>query len=174
MQAFHAENPKALTKRKDLEVYSFLQKAGILFEYQKFIPFASCGLLGETKHAYIDFLIARPWGHICLEVDEGQHAAYDPSCDPRRDFDIFSSIALGSGGKVLILRFNPDPFKVAEVTCRTTQKARHDRLLEVINTVEPPACARYFLYYTKHRQTDELPAIADHWAPAVRELSKAL
>ena len=148
--------------------------AWILFEYQKFIPFATCGLLGETKHGYIDFLIARPWGHICLEVDEGQHAAYDPSCDPRRDFDIFSSIALGSGGKVLILRFNPDGFKVAEVTCRTTQKARHERLLEVINTVEPPACARYFLYYTKHRQTDELPAIADHWAPAVRELSKAL
>ena len=109
-----------------------------------------------------------------MEVDEGQHSAYDPSCDPRRDFDIFSSIALGSGGKILIVRFNPDPFKVGEVTCRTTQKARHERLLEVINTVEPPACARYFLYCTKHRQTDELPAIADHWAPAVRELSKVL
>ena len=74
------------------------------------VPFATCGLIGETKHAYIDFLIPRPWGYICLEVDEGEHAAYDPSCDPRRDFDIFSSIALGSGGKVLILRFNPDGF----------------------------------------------------------------
>jgi hypothetical protein len=174
MRAFHSNNPRALTKRKELEVYSFLQKAGIEFEYQKHIPFAACGLRSETKYAYIDFLIPRPWGYICLEVDEDQHSAYDPSCDPRRDFDIFSSIALGSGGKVLILRFNPDGFKVAEVTCRTTQKARHERLLQVLQTVEPPACARYFLYYTKHKQEDELPAIADHWPPAVKELSRAL
>ena len=174
MRAFHSDDPKALTKRKELEVHAFLQKAGIEFEYQKHIPFAACGLGSETKCAYIDFLIPRPWGYICLEVDEGEHAAYDPSCDPRRDFDIFSSIALGSGGKVLILRFNPDGFKEAEVTCRTTQKARHERLLQVIQTVEPPACARYFLYYSKRRREDELPAIAEHWAPAVREVSKAL
>ena len=66
MRAFHSDNPKALTKRKELEVYAFLQEAGIEFEYQKFIPFATCGLIGETKHAYIDFLVPRPWGYICL------------------------------------------------------------------------------------------------------------
>ena len=108
---------------------------------------------------------------MCLVVGDLQHEGNDPRGDRRRDLEIFSSIALGSGAKVLILRVNPDGVKDAEVTCRTTQKARHGRLLEVINTVEPPACARYFLYYTKHKQDDEPPA--NHWAPAVRELSKA-
>jgi hypothetical protein len=87
---------------------------------------------------------------------------------------VFSSITLGTGGKILILRYNPNSFKIGDTTCRTSQKARHQRLLEVINTVEPPACARYFLYYSKHRHDDELPIIAEHWPPAVRELSRAL
>ena len=174
MRAFHSDDPKALTKHKELTVHQFLRTSGVDFEYQFCIPFARCGLDGETKYAFLDFLIPRQWGHICLEVDENQHSAYDESCDPRRDFDIFSSIALGTGGKVLILRYNPDGFKIGDMTCSVAKKARHARLLEVINSVEPPACARYFLYYNKHKHGDELPAVADQWPPAMREMSKAL
>ena len=75
---------------------------------------------------------------------------------------------------MLILRYNPDAFKIKGKTCRVYKKDRHARLLEVINSVEPPACARYFLYYSKHKPDDQLPAVADQWPPAVRELSKAI
>ena len=59
---------------------------------------------------------------MLLEVDEEQRNAYDPSCDARRDFDMAASVALGSGRTLLVLRYNPDAFKIAGVTRRTTKK----------------------------------------------------
>ena len=87
-------------------VYHALQKAGVIFEYQKHIPFARCGLDSETKHAYLDFVIAKEWGWDIIECDEAQHNSYDPSCDVRRDFDTAASVALGSGHKLRVIRYN--------------------------------------------------------------------
>ena len=75
MRSKHSGEPKALTKHKELDVHAFLTQAGIEFEYQKHMPFATCGLHSETKYAFIDFVIPREWGYICLEVDESQHEA---------------------------------------------------------------------------------------------------
>ena len=47
MRAFHGDNPKALTKSKELEVHQLLSKSGIQFDYQDYqhhLPFRSCGL----------------------------------------------------------------------------------------------------------------------------------
>ena len=101
----------------------------IAFEYQHHLPFRGCGLGLETAHAFADFALPTPWGYVLLEVDEEQHKAYDPSCDVRRDFDMAASVALGSGHK--LLRYNPDAFKIAGVTRRTTKKERH--------AADPPA-----------------------------------
>ncbi|CAJ1405961.1 unnamed protein product [Effrenium voratum] len=49
------------------------------------------------------------------QVDEEQHKAYDPSYDVRRDFDTAASVALGSGHKLMVLRHNPDAFKIAGI-----------------------------------------------------------
>ena len=77
MRSQHSGNPKALTKQKELVLYQQLQQAAVEFEYQKYIPFAGCGLnpdgAYETKHAFVDFVIAKPWGYILLECDEEQH-----------------------------------------------------------------------------------------------------
>ena len=96
MQSFPSDNPKARTKKKELEVYQALQDAGIQFEYQVHIPFRACGLESETKCAYPDFLFYKPWGVLILEVDEEQHASYPPACDVRRELGIAASIASGS------------------------------------------------------------------------------
>ena len=90
----------------------------------------------ETRCAYPDFVIYKRWGAIILEVDECQHASYDASCDVRRDFDIAASIALGSAQKLVILRYNPDPYKVAGQTRRTNKKDRHATLMKTINEME--------------------------------------
>ena len=58
------------------------------------------------------------------------------------------------------------------MSCKVSQKARTQRLLEVLET-EPPACVRWFLYYSRKAEGD-LPLVAEHWAPAVRELSKCI
>ena len=83
---------------------------------------AGCGLESETAHAYADFALPTPWGYVLLEVDEEQHKAYDPSCDVRRDFDMAASVALGSGHKLLVLRYNPDDTaRTGSDQCSATQ-----------------------------------------------------
>jgi len=168
MRAKHSGEPKALTKKKELNVYNTLQAAGIDFEYQKHIPFRSCGLESETACAYPDFAIATHWGAILFEVDEYQHSSYPVSCDVRRDFDIYASIALGSGQKVAILRYNLDDFRIDDKTVRVAAKERHRRLVEVLRywIAEDPApgrlFARFFMYYDGRSDSD-LPLIAKDW-----------
>jgi hypothetical protein len=173
MQSFHSDDPKALTKRKELCVFQALTEAGISFDYQVYLPFKTCGLESETRHAFADFVIARPWGNIVLEVDEEQHSAYDPSCDPRRDFDIFASVTMGSAEKVVILRYNPDPYKVGGVTRPTSQKERLQRLLSIIEGPEPTE-KRLFLYYDRPSADATLPCVAEQWDVVARIMSRSV
>jgi hypothetical protein len=173
MQSFHSDNPKALTKRKELCVFQALTEAGVSFDYQVYMPFRTCGLGSETKHAFADFVIAKPWGSIVLEVDEEQHSAYDTSCDPRRDFDIFASVAMGSGEKVVILRYNPDSYKIGGVTRPTSQKERLQRLLSIIEGPEPTE-KRLFLYYDRPSADATLPCVAEHWDVVARIISRSV
>ena len=96
MRSKHGDNPRAVTKSKELEVHQALRDALITFEYQHYLPFRGCGLESETAHAFADFALPTPWGYVLLEVDEEQRRAYDPSCDVRRDFDMAASVALGT------------------------------------------------------------------------------
>ncbi len=162
---------KALTKTKELKVYQALQKADVQFEYQHYVPFAGCGLDGETKHAFLDFLIAKPWGYVVLECDEDAHRHYDPSCDPRRDFDTAASIAMGSGHKLRIVRYNPDAYKVDGITRKTSKAERMRRLLEVLDRPEPSTqLERLFLFYD-HCSGANLPDVAANWDVKVRAVS---
>ncbi len=70
MRTQHSDNPKALTKSKELDIHQTLQKADVQFDYQYHLPFRSCGLASETAYAFIDFAILTIWGVILLEVDE--------------------------------------------------------------------------------------------------------
>jgi hypothetical protein len=168
MRTKHGGQPKALTKSRELGVYNALQAAGIAFEYQKYLPFQGCDLQSETKCAYVDFAITAPWGAILLEVDEGMHSVYPASCDVRRDFDMSESLALGSGHKLVVLRYNPDSFRVDGKNCPVATKERQRRLIEVIRAwlLEDPAqgmiLARFFLYYDSNSDST-LPVVAKEW-----------
>ncbi|CAE7476412.1 unnamed protein product, partial [Symbiodinium necroappetens] len=168
---------KALTKRKELEVHQLLSGAGLQFESQHYLPFRSCGLESETSRALADFVLYGPRCAIILEVDEGQHSNRDHSCDVRRDFDIAASVALGSDHKLVIVRYNPDAFKVAGQTVRTTKKERHARLLQLLHSLlqeEPERqFQRLFLYYDRAAEDSELPAVAEDWDVVARTVSRA-
>ena len=171
MRTQHTGDVKALTKTKELELYQALQKAEVQFEYQHYVPFAGCGLDGETKHAFLDFLIAKEWGYVVIECDEEQHKHYDSSCDPRRDFDTAAAIALGSGHKLRIIRYNPDAFKVDGITRKTSKAERERRLLEVLDRSEPGTqLERLFLFYD-HISGATLPEVSAHWDVKVRAVS---
>ena len=180
MRARHSGQAKALTKSKELSVYRALQAAGIVFEYQKHLPFQRCNLQSETKCAYVDFAIAAPWGAILLEVDEEMHSAYPASCDVRRDFDMCASLMLGSSHKTVIIRYNPDSFRVDGTDKRVPTKDRQRRLVEILRTwlLEDPApkrqLARFFLYYDC-RSDSSLPVVANDWkSDEAREISTML
>ena len=178
MRTFHGDNPKALTKSKELEVHQLLGKSGIEFEYQHHLPFRGCGLESETTRAFADFVLYASWGAIILEVDEHQHSHQDPSCDVRRDFDIAASVALGSQHKLVILRYNPDTFKVAGRTIRIPKTERHPKLLQLLHSLlqeEPErSFQRLFLFYDRATEDSELPAVAEHWDVVARTVSRAV
>ena len=164
MRAYHSGVTKARTKTKELSVHQALQKAGLEFEYQKYIPFAGCGLTSETRYAYLDFLFVKTWGYIILEVDEDQHRSYPPSCDVRRDFDIVASVSLGSAQKLTIIHYNPDAFQIAERTASVSSKERLDALVTLIQDLpEPQGFERIFMYYTKDAADSALPTVAEQW-----------
>jgi hypothetical protein len=167
MRSKHSGQPKALTKSK-LTVYNALQAAHIAFEYQKHLPFRGCDLGSETVCAYVDFAITAPWGALLLEVDEDAHSAYPAACDVRRDFDMCASLALGSGHKVVVLRYNPDNFRLDGNNMSVAAKDRQRRLVEVVRAwlLEDPApgkqLARFFMYYDM-RSDATLPVVAKEW-----------
>jgi hypothetical protein len=137
------------------------------------MPFKGCGLDSETRHAFADFVIAREWGHLILEVDEDQHRHYDPSCDPRRDCDILASVALGCGDKVAIVRYNPDAYKIGGVTRPTRKQDRVAELLALINGPEPSS-VRLFMYYDRDAPHAPLPSVAAEWDATARLLSRCI
>ena len=159
------------TKSKELELHRALTDAGVVFEYQVHIPFAQCGLASETKRAFLDFVVSKPWGAVVIECDEEAHRAYDPSCDPRRDFDVAAAVTLGSGHKLRFVRYNPDAFKVDGVTCRVSKPERVRRLLEVLGRPEPAAhLERLFLFYD-HESGATLPEVAARWDVSAKAVS---
>jgi hypothetical protein len=165
----HGDDPRARTRTNELKLHELLQRHEIPFSYQHFLPFAGCGLESETKHAYLDFLITCEWGYTILECDEHAHRHYDPSCDVRRDFDTAAAVALGSGQKLRIVRFNPDTFKVDGRFRRVSWAARCERLLSVLRRPAPAGpLERVFLFYDESKG---LPAVAAHWCDAVKEIS---
>ena len=170
MRTQHSGHPKAMTKKKELVLYQELQKAGVQFEYQHHLPFKACGLDSETTRAFADFVIAQPWGYIILECDEDQHRSYDPSCDVRRDFDMAASVALGSGHKLKIVRYNPDSFRVDGKPRVESKKDRMMRLLEELNK-EPQSFERVFLCYD-HDSSSSLPQVAASWDRVACQVSR--
>ena len=168
MRGMHSTEKKAVVRRKQLEVYLALQNAGVEFQHEFYLPFKGCGLQSDSSHAFVDFYIQKPTYHLFLEADENSHDHYDPSCDPRRDADIYASVALGSGGKVCVLRYNCDAWKVGGVTQMIPKRKRLERLVQLIKQLDKEPrpdlpFVRLFLYYPMDSLMDTLPSVAKEW-----------
>ena len=112
-----------------------------------------------------------------LEVDEHQHRHQPPLRDPRRDLDVCASVALGSGGKTVFLRYSPDAFRVGGVVQHIPKQTREARLLQVIAELdkEPElSFSRLFLYYDKETHESSLPIVALEWPHDVQQVSRCV
>ena len=161
---------KRLHSKKEFALYQELQTVGVQFEYQCRIPFRGCGLKSETTGAYVDFVIPKPWGYILLECEEDQHRSYDPSCDVRRDFDMAASVALGSAHKLMVVRYNPDSYRIDGKTRVESKNDRINRLLVLLD-YGPVAFERVLLCYDQD-STSTLPQVGVAWEEAARQVSR--
>ena len=129
----HTKEGIARRKKKEERIAKLLKDNEIIFEREFTVPF-SC-FKTERKCARVDFVIAKAWGYILLEVDENQHSREDVSCETKRMMNIVSSVL--SNNKLLFIRYNPDSFKVDGVRCKLDTKTRHTNLINFINNYSP-------------------------------------
>ena len=87
-----------------------------------------------------------------------------------------ASLALGSGHKVIVLRYNPDNFRMDGKNMKVTTKDRQRHLIEVVrdwlmnDPVPDMQLARFFMYYDG-RSYSALPVVAKEWDDEVRAVS---
>jgi hypothetical protein len=129
----HTKEGQQRRKVKEERMAKFLESEGITFEREFSVPF-SC-FETEGKCARVDFVVAREWGSILLEVDENQHSWYAQKCETRRMMDIYSSL-IGQG-KIVFIRYNPDAFKVDGKKYKIKTLEKHSKLLQIMNEYEP-------------------------------------
>jgi hypothetical protein len=148
MHTYHSDSPKARTKGTEMDLYQALQQNGIQFEYQRYVAFAGCGLVSETKYAFLDILI------------------------PAARLRIAAAVQVGSAHKLRVIHYNPDAYKVDGVTRKVSKAARIERLLATLHRPEPAgSLERLFLYYDECSELPGLPAVAEHWPEEVRAIS---
>ena len=109
------------------------------------------------------------------ECDELQHRQYVPSCDVRHDFDIASSVALGSGHKLRIIHYNPDAYKIGAMTQHSNTQERLQTLFAEICQKDflfaGSSFERVFLCYDRKSSDSTLPVIAEMWNPIAHQIS---
>jgi EsV-like protein len=133
-------NPNARQKTKEKEVYDFLKKNNIEFEYNK-STYKECG------QYFPDFKIDCNTHFIVIECDEEQHKQYTKECE----FSRMNNIYLYNGLPTIFIRFNPDDFKINNKRHQIKIKTKLNKLLELINKykdIELKNCIELiYMYY---------------------------
>ncbi len=150
----HGGRPECRRRERERSVFAALRSEGLDFRYQRHVAL----LPGAARRcAFVDFAICMPWGRVFLEVDESQHC-HCAAADAARDSACAAALA---GEKLVMLRFNPDGFRVAG---RRRELALEDRLaalrllLRAWERDEPDpgrAFSRVFLWYDRAAAVDE-------------------
>lgn len=65
-----------------------------------------------------------PGAKILLEGLEDQSKSYDPSCDSRKDLSSYESMVLGTQRKARVLHYNPNTFKIGELSDFNSKEAK--------------------------------------------------
>lgn len=93
---------------------------------------------------------------LCIEIDEDQHLKYGDECDRYNDI-----IAAHSQYKYIFIRYNPDPYKVNDITIDPNAKLRLTKLSEMIkeqiNRIDKnennDLLEIYYLFYNDNTQS---------------------
>ena len=102
-----------------------------------------------------DFWAELPTFVLVVEVDERQHENYEPSCELRRLVEL---LAACMGKPLVVIRYNPDAYKIQGETQHTSTEKRHTTLIETIRKYEDRILDKIltveYLFYSDNRQSE--------------------
>ena len=102
-----------------------------------------------------DFWAQLPSLVLVVEVDERQHENYEPSCELRRLVEL---LAACMGKPLVVIRYNPDGYKILGETQRTSTEKRQTTLVDTIRKYENRIIDKIltveYLYYSDYRQSE--------------------
>ncbi len=102
-----------------------------------------------------DFWAELPTFVLVVEVDEHQHEIYEPSCELRRLVEL---LAACMGKPLVVIRYNPDAYKIQGETERTSTKKRQAALIETIRKYEDQILDKIltveYLFYSDFRKSE--------------------
>ncbi|CAM9770418.1 unnamed protein product, partial [Heterosigma akashiwo] len=155
--------PRAAQKhrRKEHEIELLLLEHGINHKREHSITY-NCINDNTNNYSRIDFIIDfkdtnGKTGIIMLEVDEYQHtySNYSVSCDISRMTQIHESIMLeGNTLPIVFIRFNPDSYKVNNITVKETKQMKQAKLIETITNIEFGPDGTLSVIYINYDTTD--------------------
>lgn len=88
----------------------------------------------ENHFVRLDFMFVENGRIIILEVDEDQHIGYPVNCDSVRPYKIAETLAIeGNQMPIIMIRFNPDAFRINDKLQKIKKK---DRYIELIKTIK--------------------------------------
>jgi hypothetical protein len=95
-----------------------------------------CAIPGTT-YGRTDFMLQFNNVVVFLEVDETQHHGYGISCEVGRMGKVLESLRTdGNTLRMVFIRYNPDAYKVDEVTQNTSAEDRQAALVSLLRKLE--------------------------------------
>ena len=116
-------NSTKAQKTKEMEILKLLQET---YKDKEIVHNKSIGF--ECGNFRPDFIIDCGSHNLIIEVDEDQHKTYPKDCEETRLHRIAEAL-----NPCIIIRYNPDAYKVDGITKKTFKKTRHQKLLETVN-----------------------------------------
>ena len=116
-------NSTKAQKLKEMEILNLLKEN---YKNKKIVHNKSIGF--ECGNFRPDFVIDCISHNLIIEVDEEQHITYPKECEETRLHRIAEALH-----PCIIIRYNPDAYKVNGITKKTFKKTRHQKLLETVN-----------------------------------------
>ena len=102
-----------------------------------------------------DFWAELPTFVLVVEVDERQHENYEPSCELRRLVEL---LAACMGKPLVVIRYNPDAYKIQGQTKRKSIEKRQTTLIDTIRKYENRILDKIltveYLCYSDSRQSE--------------------
>jgi len=139
-----------------LKQWSDDSKIPIYASWNKQVKGSNTAICGAMRPDFIWELVTHI---VMLEVDEDQHSFYTPKCEFQRMCNLSGSF----GMPAVMIRYNPDAFKISGETKRTNKTTRLPLLLERLQhaLTTPPSVliTVEYLYYSRIHPSAESPYI---------------